>query len=118
VQSQIFKGLIVLAIVANVELRAAICESMLRLQLPDTTITKAESVAAGEFALPATASSSLDPAPFKKLPAFCRVEGSIHPASDSNIEFEVQDQVIVLSATDLQNRFVQLNVLSRSVRAV
>jgi hypothetical protein len=89
VQIQIFKGLLVVAALANLELRAATCESIFRLQLPNTTITKAGSVEAGEFTLPGAMSSSLEPVPFKKLPAFCRVEGTIHPTSDSNIEFEV-----------------------------
>jgi TonB family protein len=67
--------------------RAATCESLATLKLPDTTITSAQQVAAGEFAttpamgLPATAA--------KGLPAFCRVTASIQPAKDSDIKIEV-----------------------------
>jgi feruloyl esterase len=58
------------------------CESLAGLNLPDTTITVAQSVAAGSFT-----PSSAEAIP--NLPDFCRVEGMIKPASDSNIQFEV-----------------------------
>lgn len=63
------------------------CESLMALKLPDTTITAAESVAAGAFTgapPPIIPSRS-----FKSLPAFCRVTGVIKPTSDSDIRFEV-----------------------------
>lgn len=67
---------------------AATCEDLASLKLPDTTITLAQSVAAGAFTPPP------DPFgfpifPFKNVPAFCRVTGVIKPTSDSNIQFEV-----------------------------
>ena len=59
---------------------AASCEDLAALKLPDTTITMAQTVAAGGY---------LTAAPFKDLPAFCRVAGTIKPTSDSDIKFEV-----------------------------
>jgi Tannase and feruloyl esterase len=64
-------------------LAAATCDSLAGLKLADTTITSAATVAAGAFTLPVSLPS------FKKLPAFCRVQGVIQPSSDSHIEFEV-----------------------------
>src|SRR5262245_56084303 len=63
---------------------AATCEGLAELKLPDTTITAAQSVAPGAFATP-TGSA----APYKELPAFCRVAGVIKPTNDSEIKFEV-----------------------------
>ena len=60
------------------------CEKLKDLQLPDTSILSAESVAAGPFALPPGM-----PAPSVDVPAFCRVRGEIKPSSDSHINFEV-----------------------------
>ncbi len=64
---------------------AATCESLSTLKLPDTTITSAQSVAAGAFEPP------VGPAPaiFKDLPAFCRVAAEVKPAKDSDIKIEV-----------------------------
>src|SRR5262245_15880732 len=63
---------------------AATCEGLAELKLPNTTITTAQSVAAGAFT-PASGSA----APYKDLPAFCRVAGVIKPTNDSEIKFEV-----------------------------
>src|SRR5262245_22542513 len=63
---------------------AAPCEGLADLKLPNTTITTAQSVAAGAFA-PPTGSAT----PYKELPAFRRVAGVIKPTSDSEIKFEV-----------------------------
>jgi hypothetical protein len=60
------------------------CEKLADLKLANTTITAAQSVAAGVFT-PPTGSA----APFKELPAFCRVTGVIKPTTDSDIRFEV-----------------------------
>jgi hypothetical protein len=60
------------------------CEKLKDLQLSDTYILSAESVAAGPFALPPGM-----PAPTVEVPAFCRVRGEIKPISDSHIAFEV-----------------------------
>jgi hypothetical protein len=64
---------------------AATCESLSSLKLPDTTITSAQSVAAGAFEPPAGPA----PAIFKELPAFCRVTAELKPAKDSDIKIEV-----------------------------
>jgi len=63
---------------------AATCEGLAELKLPNTAITAAQSVATGAFT-PPTGSA----APYKELPAFCRVTGVIKPANDSEIKFEV-----------------------------
>ncbi len=81
-----WRWLAVLTLIAltSVPASAATCESLADLKLPNTTITTAQSVAPGAFAPP-----SGSPAPYKDLPAFCRVAGVIKPASDSEIKFEV-----------------------------
>jgi hypothetical protein len=63
-------------------LAASTCEALANLSLPDTAIATAVSVPAGSYTAP-------DGTSFPNLPAFCRVAGSIQPAADSNIEFEV-----------------------------
>ncbi|HLK06316.1 MAG TPA: TonB family protein [Candidatus Angelobacter sp.] len=65
---------------------AATCESLAALNLPDTTITLAQAVAAGAFIPPG---ESVPPASVKNLPAFCRVAATIKPAKDSEIKMEV-----------------------------
>jgi feruloyl esterase len=62
------------------------CESLARLSLPNTAITTAQAVPAGEF----TAPPGRGPAPsFKDLPAFCRVQATLTPSADSDIKIEV-----------------------------
>ena len=61
---------------------AATCASLAGLALPDTTITAAQSVAAGTYTAP-------DGAVFADLPAFCRIAATLTPTSDSNIKIEV-----------------------------
>lgn len=60
------------------------CEKLAELKLGNTTITAVQTVAAGAFT-PPTGSA----APYKALPAFCRVTGVIKPTTDSEIKFEV-----------------------------
>lgn len=74
------------------------CEKLKDLQLPDTSILSAESVAAGPFALPPGL-----PAPSVDVTAFCRVRGEIKPSSDSHIIFEVW-----MPAAQWNGRFEQL----------
>jgi len=62
------------------------CESLTSPKLPNTMITKAESVPAGPFPL---ANPFGGPPTQVSLPAFCRVTGQIQPAPDSDIRFEV-----------------------------
>jgi hypothetical protein len=69
--------------------KAATCESLAGLKLPDTTITSAQTVAAGAFTLPVEPQPNTSAFAFNTLPAFCRVQGVIQPSSDSHIEFEV-----------------------------
>lgn len=64
---------------------AATCASLAELKLPETTITGAESFAAGKFKPPPQLYFSSPPVPV----AFCRVTGNITPTSDSDIRFEV-----------------------------
>lgn len=72
---------------------ATSCEDLASIKLPDTTITLAQTVAAGEFAPPA-APGGRGGFPgqadlFKSLPAFCRVAATLKPSSDSDIKVEV-----------------------------
>src|SRR5262245_39132187 len=60
------------------------CEKLSALKLANTTVTSAQSVAPGAYT-PASGPA----APYKDLPAFCRVAGVIKPSSDSDIKFEV-----------------------------
>jgi Tannase and feruloyl esterase len=73
----------------SLPLGAASCDSLATLKLPSTTITAAQVVAPGAFVPPGPAPTAAALAPFKSLPAFCRVQGVIQPSSDSHIEFEV-----------------------------
>ena len=70
-------------------LLAVTCESIASLKLPDTSIMIARTVPASEFSVPESTPNAAQEAEFRKLPAFCRVQGVIRPSSDSNIEFEV-----------------------------
>lgn len=71
-------------------LAAASCESLLSLTLPNTTITLAQTVAAGEFTPPPGSERDLGaPVDWKQLPAFCRVAATIRPVPDSNIKMEI-----------------------------
>ena len=81
-----WQWLAVLSLVAMAfgSVSAATCEGLAELKLPNTTITAAQTVAVGAFA-PPTGSA----APYKELPAFCRVAGVIKPTNDSEIMFEV-----------------------------
>ena len=63
-------------------LRAATCEELSIVTLPNTEITAAQAVPAGTFTPPYGD-------PLDKLPAFCRVAGVSKPTSDSYIRFEV-----------------------------
>lgn len=69
---------------------AASCESLTSLSQPNTTITSAQSVPAGEFTLPSLdGSPAARASPYSKLPAFCRVAVTLRPSSDSDIRIEV-----------------------------
>jgi feruloyl esterase len=65
---------------------AATCESLTSLSLPHATITRAETVAAGQL----KAEGERGPAAaFAKLPVFCRVAATSTPSADSTIKLEV-----------------------------
>ena len=66
------------------------CEKLAAAKIPDTTITLAQTVAAGAFNGPAEVFSGRDMSAFyKKLPAFCRVVAEAKPTADSDIKLEV-----------------------------
>ncbi len=62
---------------------AAACARLMSLSLPNTTVTSAQVVPAGQFKPPAGADSG-----FAGLPAFCRVALTIAPSHDSDIKSE------------------------------
>ena len=71
---------------------AAGCEELKGLKLTHIEITAAQSIAAGAFTPPAGAGGGGPGAPpgaYSKLPAFCRIAGTIRPTADSDIRFEV-----------------------------
>jgi feruloyl esterase len=69
---------------------AAPCEDLLRLSIPDTSVTVAESVAAGAFTPQnARGRGSAQQQAFARLPAFCRVALTSKPSGDSDIRIEV-----------------------------
>jgi hypothetical protein len=67
---------------------ASSCESLASLKLLDTTVTAAQTVPAGAFTPPGDI-PNVALAVYKKLPAFCRLQGVIRPTPDSEIDFEV-----------------------------
>lgn len=67
--------------------RAASCESLATLTLPNTTITLAKLEPAGTFNPPKP--DSFGGRPVNDLPAFCRVAAETKPTKDSDIKFEV-----------------------------
>ena len=64
------------------------CEMLKSLKLPGTTITLAETVAAGAFVPPA-GRQGRGAAAFTETPAFCRVAATLTPSTDSDIKIEV-----------------------------
>ncbi|HYL35227.1 MAG TPA: tannase/feruloyl esterase family alpha/beta hydrolase [Bryobacteraceae bacterium] len=68
-----------LLVAASIPALAASCESLASLSLPDTAITRAETVSEGAPA----------PQNLKNLPAFCRVAATLKPSADSDIKIEV-----------------------------
>lgn len=66
------------------------CAKVAGLQISNTTITSAQSVAAGSFVGPPEPFSGRDLSGFyKTLPEFCRVLAEAKPTSDSDIKIEV-----------------------------
>src|SRR6185295_9768427 len=67
---------------------AATCESLASLALPDTTITSAQIVPAGQFSQPGQAGKGKAANAYKDLPEFCRVAATLKPSGDSDIKVE------------------------------
>src|SRR6516164_2451627 len=67
------------------------CERLTAAKIPNTTITLAQTVAAGTFSGPPTPKSADSELAllYKSLPAFCRVVAETKPTSDSDIKLEV-----------------------------
>jgi feruloyl esterase len=84
---------LVLVIALSWQLAAATtCESLANLGLPHSTVTLAQTVAAGQLTLPADAVPAFPGVPppnFGNLPAICRVAATLKPTSDSDIKIEV-----------------------------
>src|SRR5665213_3440678 len=80
-------------LIFGVQVRAASCESIGSLSLPQTTVILARSVPAGAFALSTNAGGNVPAALMevasKDLPAFCRVALQIKPSQDSDIKAEI-----------------------------
>jgi len=69
---------------------AAPCESLVGLKVPNTTITSAESIAAGALSvLAANGRGAATPQAMPNLPALCRVMATLKPSADSDIKIEV-----------------------------
>jgi feruloyl esterase len=69
---------------------ATSCEDLVSLSQSNTTITSAQTVAAGEFTPPdPNGSQAVAASPYSKLPEFCRVAATLRPSSDSDIKIEV-----------------------------
>lgn len=77
------------------------CEDLTSITIANTSIATADTVAAGMFKPPAPGFPGLT-ADYSKLPAFCRVTGSIKPTLDSDIRFEMW-----LPAKGWNGRFMQ-----------
>jgi hypothetical protein len=69
------------ASLASLPSRAATCDSLGALQLPETTVVTAESVPAGSFTSPG--------GPVKTTVNFCRVAVVVKPSADSDIHVEI-----------------------------
>ena len=77
-------GLAGAALICTSGVEAANCSKLSKLELPHTSITGAEDVAAGAFKPPAGPPTSGPAASYSNLPAFCRVAGTIKPTADSD----------------------------------
>jgi feruloyl esterase len=68
---------------------AAACENLASLKLPNTTITLAQTVAAGAFESSTGRQGRGLAALYSELPSFCRVTATLAPSTDSDIKVEV-----------------------------
>src|SRR5437867_7391028 len=76
-----------MAIILAAMLLAAPCESLRSLSLPNTTITLAQTVAAGQFTPGGGGGRAAEA--FKDVPEFCRVAATLKPTSNSDIKIEI-----------------------------
>jgi feruloyl esterase len=69
------------------------CEDLSKISLPNTTITLAQTVAAGAFTAPPArgggAGGGTGSNLYANLPAFCRVQATLKPSADSDIKMEL-----------------------------
>ena len=79
----------VLCLAASNQVWAASCESLANLSLDHATVTAATSVPAGTFTPPTLPGAITPVAPIPNLPAFCRVQITSSPTSNSSIGIEV-----------------------------
>jgi hypothetical protein len=79
----------ILCLAANNQAKASSCESLASLSLDHATVTAATSVPAGTFTPPTLPGATTPATPIPNLPAFCRVEITSSPTSDSSIGIEV-----------------------------
>jgi hypothetical protein len=85
-------GAILLALVGSAPALAADCASLSSLGLPNTKVTTARLVPAGEFEPPKSPfgrAPGVPPASFKGMPEFCRIAATLTPTSDSDIKVEI-----------------------------
>jgi feruloyl esterase len=75
---------------ARVRTAGAACETLSSsVELAGGSLTRAQVVPAGAFTPPGRGGDGANAAAFKRLPAFCRVEATLKPSSDSDIKIEV-----------------------------
>ena len=87
---RIFVSACVVVTACAVSFAQGACEKLAQLKIPNTTITTAQSVAAGSFVGPPAPFSGVDiSALYKSLPEFCRVVAKATPTADSDITLEV-----------------------------
>src|SRR5579863_938108 len=65
------------------------CEKLSQVTIPDARIIFAKTIDAGTFACPPTGANRDLTAPYKNVPAFCRVVALATPSADSNIRIEI-----------------------------
>jgi feruloyl esterase len=81
---------ILLVVAGTARAAATPCEDLVALRLPHTEITAATAIASGAFAPPPGAIGGAGvAAAYAGLPAFCRVQATLRPTSDSDIRIEV-----------------------------
>lgn len=85
----LFSILFVTTALAQAPDKSASCGRLATLALPNTSVTLAQAVPAGEFVPPGAAGGPPGGSIYKDLPSFCRVAATIKPTSDSDIKIEV-----------------------------